>query len=107
MTATYYVLQPAQLAQLKPPFARVEPVEPVQPVEPVEPVQVFGEGGGTPPGLCVWRARARAGLGMAMQRWARPAQAARQPGRSHKRLLGVSGSVWDVPAPFLAVIQPL
>ena len=100
--------QPVQLAQLKPPFAWVEPVEPVQPVELVELVQPLGQGGGTPhPHTCVWRARARAGLGMAMQRWARPAQAARQPGRSHKRLLSVSGSVWDVSAPLLAVVRPL
>ncbi len=40
MTETYYVLQPVQLAQLKPPFAWVEPVEPVQPVELIEPDQL-------------------------------------------------------------------
>ena len=42
--------QPVQLAQLKPPFAWVEPVEPVKPVELVELIQPLGQGGeGDPP----------------------------------------------------------
>ena len=49
--------------------------------------------------------RDEAGLGMAMQGWARLAQAAEQPNQSYKHSLGVFGSVRDAFAPLLSVIQ--